>query len=76
MPTISLSDDEFAAVMAAAQPIAPDRRDAFLQQVAHALEGCRDIGPGVVHRVVAEAQRAHFDAPNLSRSAGSSRWSR
>jgi hypothetical protein len=69
MPPIRLSDSELAAVMAAARPIAVSRRDAFLQQVASALASCSEIGPGVVHRICAEAQRAHFDAPDLSAGA-------
>jgi len=64
MPPIRLSDSELDAVMAAARPIAVDRRDAFLQQVAAELQG-RQIGPGLVHRVCAEAQRQYFDPPDL-----------
>jgi hypothetical protein len=65
MSPIRLSDSEIDAVMRAAQPLEPSRRDAFLQQVAAALQG-RQIGPGLVHRICAEAQRAHFDPPDLS----------
>jgi hypothetical protein len=74
MPPIKLSDDELSAVMAAARPLAIERRDAFLQQVAASLQGCGEIGPGVVYRVVAETQRAFFDPPDLSRSRDVSRW--
>src|SRR5262245_3354395 len=66
-PMISLTDDELAAVMTAAQPIAPDRRDAFLHQVAEASRGCREIGPGAVHRAIVVAQRSYFDPPILDR---------
>jgi hypothetical protein len=59
--------------MAAARPIAVERRDAFLQQVARSLRG-REIGPGLVHRVVAQVQREFFDPPDLSRMAGSSKY--
>jgi len=69
MPPIRLSDSELDAVMAAAQPLAVERRDAFLQQVASALQGCGEIGPGVVHRICAELQRAHFDPPDLGAGA-------
>jgi hypothetical protein len=65
MPPIRLSDVELDAVMAAARPLPVERRDAFLQAVAGALQG-RELGPGVVHRVCAEAQRAFFDPPDLS----------
>jgi hypothetical protein len=51
---VSLTDDDFAAVMTAAQPIAPDRREALLRKVAEALQGAV-IGPGSVHRAIAQA---------------------
>jgi hypothetical protein len=66
MPPIRLSDDELAAVMRAAAPLDVGVRDAFLQEVARALASCSEIGPGTVHRICAAAQRAHFDAPDLS----------
>jgi hypothetical protein len=64
---IRLSDDELDAVMRAAAPLSVERRDAFLQQVAAALSRCGEIGPGVVHRICAEVQRAYFHAPDLSK---------
>jgi len=63
MPPIRLSDDELDAIFAAARPLAVERRDAFLQQVASALQGCGEIGPGVVYRVAAQVQREFFDPP-------------
>ena len=74
MSPIKLSDDELSAVLAAARPLPVASRDAFLQQVASALQSCGEIGPGSVHRAIATAQRAHFDPPNLSKSAGSSKY--
>jgi hypothetical protein len=70
MPPIRLSDSELDAVMAAARPLPVERRDAFLQSVAGALQG-REVGPGVVHRVCAETQRAFFDPPQLAAGAPS-----
>jgi len=69
MPPIRLSDSELDAVMSAARPLAVERRDEFLQAVANALQGCGEIGPGVVHRICAEAQRQHFDPPDLGAGA-------
>jgi len=66
MSLIKLTDDELTAVMSAAAPLAVDRRDAFLQEVATALARCTEIGPGAVYRVVRETQRLFFDAPDLS----------
>jgi hypothetical protein len=71
---ISLTDDELTAVMRAAQPIAVDRRDEFLQRVASSLRDCVEIGPGSVHRAIAEAQQKFFDPPDLD--FGSGRWSK
>jgi hypothetical protein len=67
MRPIRLTDDELDAVMSAAQPIAIERRDAFLQAVAAELRG-REVGPGLVHRVVAQVQREFFDPPLETRS--------
>ena len=63
---LRLSDDELDAVMAAARPLAVERRNAFLQDVATALASCAELGPGVVHRVCAQVQREFFDPPDLS----------
>jgi hypothetical protein len=43
---LSLTDDEFAAVQAAAAPIHPLQRDAFLKALALELERAPAIGPG------------------------------
>ena len=66
MPPIRLTDAELDAVMAAARPLPVERRDAFLQQVASALQGCREVGPGVVHRICAEVQSRYWIPPDLS----------
>jgi hypothetical protein len=63
MPPIRLSDSELDAVMAAARPLAPHLRDAFLQHVAGALSTCAEVGPGTVSRVCREAQKKFFDPP-------------
>jgi hypothetical protein len=55
--------------MHACEPIARDRRDAFLETVADDLARCTAIGPGVVHRVVRETQRQFFDPPDLSHAS-------
>jgi hypothetical protein len=54
---LSLSDDEYAAIQAAAAPIHPLQRDAFLKALAQALEGYSVIGPGVVFRCASELQK-------------------
>jgi hypothetical protein len=62
MPPIRLTDDELSAVLAAARPLDVAVRDAFLQGVAEALAGHAVLGPGMVARVCAEAQRAVLGA--------------
>jgi hypothetical protein len=62
---ISLSDDELRAIMAAASPLRPRDRDAFLLDVAAELAKRAELGPGIVARLARELQRRHFDPPNL-----------
>ena len=54
---LSLSDDEYNAVQAAAAPIHPLQRDAFLKALAAELERQPVVGPGLVHRLAADLQR-------------------
>jgi len=70
MKPIRLTDDELSHVFESARPIPIDRRDAFLQSVAAQLRGCVEVGPGTVHRAIEQAQRAHFDPPEFTRSTG------
>lgn len=65
---LALNDDEYAAVQAAAAPIHPLQRDAFLRALAVELERHAVMGPGLVHRVAAELQKtfgvtAHSETP-------------
>jgi hypothetical protein len=74
---LSLNDDEYNAVQAAAAPIHPLQRDAFLKALA-VLERHPVVGPGLLHRVAAELQKtfgvvAHSEtllAPARARQAG------
>ena len=63
MPPLALTDDELTAIMTACEPLAPDRRNDFLQAVADTLASAPVIGPGAVHRAIVTAQRQHFDPP-------------
>jgi hypothetical protein len=60
---IALTDAQLDAVFNAARPLAVADRDAFLQAVAEALQGHREIGDGDVARAVREVQRRFFDPP-------------
>jgi hypothetical protein len=72
---LALTDAQLDAVMRAAAPIAIDRRDAFLRQVAEELSRYVELGDGIVHRVIAQVQRQHFDAPELEEERRG-RWSK
>jgi len=71
---VHLTDAELDAVMAAARPLAVDRRDDFLQEVATALASCVEIGPGTVHRICAATQRQFFDPPDFSGPGAGSKY--
>jgi hypothetical protein len=72
---IRLTDSQMDAIMRAAGPLAPADRSAFLEAVAAGLRG-REVGDGLLHRVVAEVQRKFFDPPVLERMAGTTKWGR
>jgi hypothetical protein len=76
MPPLKLSDDEMSAVMSAARPLSIELRDPFLRAVAHELQGCSEIGPGVVHQVCREQQRIFMNGawPEFTRSAGAGKY--
>jgi hypothetical protein len=52
-----------AAVWAAAHPLPPDRRAAFLEAVAVELAQAPIVGDGLLHRIILQVQRRYFDAP-------------
>jgi hypothetical protein len=65
MAPIRLTDAQLDAVLAAARPLRVVDRDAFLQDVAAALQGRPDLGDGDVYRAIADVQRRHHDPPQL-----------
>jgi hypothetical protein len=70
MTPICLTDAELAEVMAAARPLAPHVRNAFLEAVASELGRLGgEAGLGTVHRVCRQLQRQFFDPPDLSGAA-------
>ena len=71
---VSLTDMQLDAVLAAAHPLPPDRRSAFLAEVARTLASERVIGDGLLHRVIMHVQRQCFDPPDLGRANGSSKY--
>jgi hypothetical protein len=65
MPPIALTDAQLTAVFEAARPLAVRDRDAFLLDLATALQGQENLGDGTVFRLIREVQRRHFDPPRL-----------
>jgi len=63
MGPIRLSDSQLAAVFDAARPLSVASRDAFLLDLAAALQGIQDPGDGDVARAIRAVQRKHFDPP-------------
>jgi hypothetical protein len=61
---LRLTDEQLTAIMRGAAPLAPNRRDAYLREIADALAG-RELGDGTLFRIIRETQRKHFDAPQL-----------
>jgi hypothetical protein len=62
---LSLSDDELAALMDCARPLAPRDRAEFLREVAAELRKFELLGPGLVARVCAKLQRQYLNAPSF-----------
>jgi hypothetical protein len=62
---IQLTDHQLAVIQAAAEPLRPCDRGAFLEVVAALLREV-EVGDGTVARACAAAQRKFFDAPELS----------
>jgi hypothetical protein len=60
---VCFTDIETDIVDAAALPIAPSHRPAFLEAVANALASHMVLGPGLVHRTCRELQRRFLDLP-------------
>jgi hypothetical protein len=54
---LALTDGQLETIMAAAHPLAPAARSAFLEGVAARLAGVVEIGDGVVSRACRELQR-------------------
>ena len=60
MTPISLTEDQMMALTAAAQPLSPRCRSAFLEECAQELARLPEVGDGALHRVVMQVQRAYL----------------
>jgi hypothetical protein len=63
MMPIALTDSEMDIVMRAAQPLAVNDRDPFLQAVAERLSSLLHLGDGLVFQICREVQREHWEPP-------------
>ena len=54
-----LSDSQIDAILNAARPLSIADRDAFLDDVADALDGV-ELGDGVVYRTIKDVQRRSY----------------
>ena len=73
MPTpepIRLSDQQLNAILAAATPLDPRARSAFLADVAQEISRHPILGDGLLHRVIMQVQKKHFSPPLETRSVG------
>src|SRR5262249_41473357 len=59
------SEGETSHMRAAARPLSPADRDAFLQHIAAALAALPMLGEGAVARTVREVFKQHWKAPEL-----------
>jgi hypothetical protein len=57
MKPIALSNTQLDTIFRLAGPLPPPDREAYLREVAAALDGREEIGDGFVARVCAEVQR-------------------
>jgi hypothetical protein len=63
-----IAADDLAAVYDLAQPVAPERRADFVAAVVERVQAAPIAGPGIIHRVARETQRAYFDPPGEASS--------
>jgi hypothetical protein len=73
---LALSDSEITTIMAAARPLSPADRDAFLEHVAAALAALPMRGDGVVARTVREVFKQHWKAPEIERKPYGGKYAR
>jgi hypothetical protein len=59
---LAFSDEQIAAIMNTAQPLASADRAAFLEEVVAALDG-KPLGDGMVFRAIRAVQARYLDAP-------------
>jgi hypothetical protein len=74
--SLDLPDDLLAIVTRTAAPLPRACRHAFERAVIAELSQHAEIGPGLVHRIAASAQRQFWEPPRLERTSGMTKWAR
>lgn len=69
---LALTDQQFAAVMQACEPLLPVDRDAFLRALAQLLGSEPELGDGTVARAIRDLQR-EFRQPPLNPNSSAPR---
>jgi hypothetical protein len=69
-PPLALTDSQITAIFALTRPLTPHQRVAFLEMLAHKLNGQHEWGGGALHRLCCELQRELFSPPQFDRDEG------
>ena len=56
---LRLTDHDFDRLMQSAEPLAAPDREAFLKDIAAELSRYEVVGPGLLHRIIMEAQQRY-----------------
>jgi hypothetical protein len=65
-----LTDEQANAVFAAAHPLPPHRRSAFLEEVAREISRHPILGDGLLYRLIVQIQKKHYDVPDFGSDNG------
>jgi hypothetical protein len=72
---LGLGEPDYDIVLALARPLAPDRRDQFLMEVAEVVRSTGACG-GELYRACRELQHRHFDPPDLEHHRAAGKYGR
>jgi hypothetical protein len=70
---LNFTDDQLDMVFRAAQPLTPNERAAFLEDLASVLRESPHLGDGQLYRTIREVQRRHYDPPLTAGGVGKPR---
>jgi hypothetical protein len=74
MAPLRLTGDQLSAVFAAAQPLARNVREDFLEALGARLQQYPELGDGAVYRVIREVQREFWEPPHLEHGPQPRKW--